>query len=210
MTMPGRSCVALTLLMICAIPALRDQRLPERFAISEIPEGENCAHTARGMTRGTPGKVAPNANQQYKGPRSWRSIVPLWLLGSLGGGLGHDFFDFVGVAGEAFAEEFVAGFGNQDVVFDADAEVFFGDVDAGLDGDDHAGLERFAVFAGVVDVEADVVAEAVNEILAERFAVKIFAVGIDVVVRNFVNAFRAFLAVVHAGFDRCQSRVLRA
>src|SRR5271163_2807457 len=135
---------------------------------------------------------------------------PLWIEGLDLGGAGHDFFDFDGIAGEAFAQEFVAGFGDEDVIFDAHAEIFFGDVNAGLDRDDHSWLERFAIIAGIVDVEADVVAEAVNEILAQRFAVKIFAVGIDVVVGNLVHAFRASLAIVHARLDGGERGILGA
>src|SRR4030081_2928518 len=102
-----------------------------------------------------------SANKQYRRGDSRRSIVGfLRSFGSLGGGLGHYFFDFGGIAGEALAQELVARFGDEHVVFDAHAEVFLGDVNTGLHRDDHAGLKRPAVFAGVVDVEADVVAEA--------------------------------------------------
>src|SRR5207248_6286043 len=52
--------------------------------------------------------------------------------------------------------------GDQDVVLDADAEVAVGEVDAGLDGDDHAGAKR-AVGSDVVDFEAELVADAVDE-----------------------------------------------
>src|SRR5580698_6891404 len=170
MTMPGRSCVALTLL----ISSLNDCKF-RKF----LQAARSAMRCTRNDSRHAGRNVAPSANKQYKGPRSRWSIVLLCFFGALGGGFGHDFFDFIGIAGEAFAQEFVAGFGDEDVVFDADAEIFLGDVNAGLDGDDHSWLERFAIIARVVDVEADVVAEAVNEILAQRFAVKIFAVRID-------------------------------
>src|SRR5271168_2312277 len=200
-TMPGRSCVALTLL----ISSLNDCEF-RKF----LQAARSAMRCTRNDSRHARRNFAPNANKQYKGPHSQWSIGLVGFLGALGGGFGHDFFDFIGVAREAFAQEFVASFGDEDVVLDAHAEIFLGDVDAGFDGDDHAGLERFAVFAGVVDIETDVVAESVNEILAERFAVKIFAVGIDVVVGNFVDALRALLAVVHAGLDGCESGILRA
>jgi len=112
----------------------------------------------------------------------------------LGGGLGHYFFDFGGVARQALAQELVAGFGDEHIIFDAHAKIFFGDIDAGLHGDDHAGLERLAGFSGIVDVEAEVVAESVNVILAERFSVQILTMGIDVVVGNFVEALPVLLA----------------
>ena len=44
------------------------------------------------------------------------------------GGIGHDFFDLVGTARESLAEKFEAGFGHEHVVFDAHAEIFFGNV----------------------------------------------------------------------------------
>src|SRR5208282_1305497 len=192
MTMPGRSCVALTLL----ISSLNDCKF-RKF----LQAARSAMRCTRNDSRHAGQNFAPNANKQYKGRRSQRSIVLLGFFGALGGGFGHDFFDLVRIAREAFAEEFVARFGDEDVVFDAHAEIFFGDVDARLDSDDHARLEGFAILAGIVDVETDIVAEAVNEILAQRFAVKIFAVGIDVVVGNFVGAFRTRAAVVHARFD---------
>ena len=79
-------------------------------------------------------------------------------------------FDSVGVRRERRGEHFRAGGGDEQDVFDADADAFFGDVDTRLDGDDVAGFEGLDGEAGVVDVEADVVAEAVGEVLAEGFA----------------------------------------
>src|SRR5712671_3255782 len=128
-------------------------------------------------------------------------VAFLRVLRALGGGLGHYFFDFGGVAGKALAQELVASFGDQDIVFDAHAEVFLGDVNTGLHGDDHAGLKRPAVFAGVVDVESDVVAEAVNVVLTEGFSMKVFSVGIDVFAGNLVHAFVAFPAKIHAWLE---------
>lgn len=62
----------------------------------------------------------------------------------------------------------MAVFGDEDHVFDADAE-FAGEVDAGFDGDHHAGgEERFDFWAGAgefVDVEADAVAGGVAEFI---------------------------------------------
>src|SRR6202011_5227253 len=124
-------------------------------------------------------------------------------------GFRHNLFDFNGVAGQAFAQQLMAGFGDEDVVFDAHSEILFGDVDAGLDGDDHAGLERGAEFARIVDVQTDVMAEAVNEIWPEGFAVKIFSMGIDVVVGNLVNALVALVTEIHARLERGEGRVLR-
>src|SRR5712692_8069920 len=139
------------------------------------------------MTRGTLEKIASSANKQYRRADSTRSIVASFRgLGALVGALGHYLFDFGGVAGQALAEELVAGIGDEHVIFDAHAEVFFWDIDAGLHGDDHAGLERLAVLAGIVDVEADIVGEDMNVVLTQRFPVQIFSMGIDVVVGDFL------------------------
>src|SRR5713101_666231 len=136
------------------------------------------------MTRGTLEKIASSASKQYRRADSTRSIIAsLRGLSALGGALGHYFFDFRGIAGQALAQELIAGLGDEHIIFDAHAEIFFEDVDAGLHGDDHAGLERSTVFAGIVDV-----------ILAHRFSVQVFSVGIDVIVGNFVEALASFLA----------------
>ena len=65
--------------------------------------------------------------------------------------IAHELFDGFGVAGEAFRENDAAGGGDEDHVFDADADAFGGEVDAGFDSDDHAGLEGRVGGAGVVD-----------------------------------------------------------
>src|SRR5207249_2560287 len=125
-------------------------------------------------------------------------------------GGGHDFFDFIGIAREAFTEQLVAGFDDKDIVFDAHAEILFGDVDAGLNGNDHAGLESGAMVAGVVNVQADGMAEAVDEIGPEGFAMEIFPVRVDVVVGNFLHALVAFAAKIHARLELGEGGVLRA
>src|SRR5688500_6144132 len=68
-------------------------------------------------------------------------------------------------------EHFAAAVGDQHVVLDADAS-FAGDVDARLDGDDHARAElfvtaRLAHGRQLVDLAADAVAEAVAEVVLE-------------------------------------------
>src|SRR2546422_10814191 len=86
MTMPGRSCVALTLLIFVWGPDRvgADCSL-ESLLISEIPAGNKpfgnlgvglhpCV--ARGMTRGTlEGNSPPTRNYKYKGSHSNRSII---------------------------------------------------------------------------------------------------------------------------------------
>ena len=55
--------------------------------------------------------------------------------------------------------------GDDDVVLEADAEVFLADVNAGLDREDVARRNGFVPVADVVDVEADEVRRAVHEVL---------------------------------------------
>src|SRR5260370_24560031 len=95
------------------------------------------------------------------------------------------------------------------VYLDGDAEIVLGIVDARLDGNNHSGLQRRAVLAGVVNVQADMMAEAVNEIRAERFAMEIFSVGVDVIVGEFVDAFVAFGTVIRARLERADRSILR-
>ena len=60
-------------------------------------------------------------------------------------------------------------------------------------------------------VETDVVAEAMNEILAQRLAVQIFAVGVDVVVGDLIKRIRiAAFQVRLARFECGHRRLLRA
>src|SRR6267143_854217 len=81
MTMPGRSCVALTLLIVLCDPdwAGIDGSL-ESLLISEIPEGWSLPlHCSRNDSRHTGMKIRPSANVQYKGADSKRSIFGLLL-----------------------------------------------------------------------------------------------------------------------------------
>src|SRR5262249_28134778 len=111
---------------------------------------------------------------------------------------------------EFLAEESGASFSDEEIVFDADSEVFLWDVNTGLDGDDHAGLERLAALAGIVNVEANAMAETVNEVLAERLAVQILAVSVDVVVGDEEEGLFVVLAEVGAGFDGGDGGILCA
>src|SRR5580658_6685349 len=106
--MPGRSCVALTLL-ICSLNDCEFRKF--------LQAARSAMRCTRNDSRHAGRKCEPNANKQYKGPCSGRSIISLlWFFGALGGGIGHDFFNFSGVAGEALAKELVAGFGDEDIV----------------------------------------------------------------------------------------------
>src|SRR5713101_6093167 len=79
MTMPGRSCVALTLLIVFCGPdhAGADSSL-ESLPISEIQVGQERGRI-RNDSRHAGRKNASNAKQQYKCARSWGSIVVAFL-----------------------------------------------------------------------------------------------------------------------------------
>ena len=74
-----------------------------------------------------------------------------------------------------------------EVVFDAHADIFFRNIDSRLDRERHARAERNVVIPAIVHIQANVVAQPVNEILIQRLPVQIFAVRLDVVAGNFVE-----------------------
>ena len=57
----------------------------------------------------------------------------------------------------------------------------------GLNGEYHSRTYRDVIGASIVYVKTDIVAQAVDEVLAQRFTVQIFAMGIDVVVSGFLQ-----------------------
>src|SRR5260370_32303970 len=116
MTMPGRSCVALTLLIFSL----------GRLRISEIQAGQEHSRI-RNDSRHAGRKNVSSAKQQYKCARSRRSIVVafLRLFGALLGPGRHDFFDFGGGAREALAQKLVARFGDEHVLLHAHPAIFF-------------------------------------------------------------------------------------
>src|SRR5262249_51930637 len=77
--------------------------------------------------------------------------------------------------------------GDDQRIFNAHADVLFGNVDAGLDGDHHAGFKADVVVARIVNIEADVMPEPVVEVFAKRLAVQILAVRVDVVVGDLLQ-----------------------
>src|SRR5436309_15248723 len=85
----------------------------------------------------------------------------------------HDSFVFVWIAWQSLAEQLVAGVGDEHVVFNAHAQILLGNVDARFDGDHHSRLQRAAMVARIVYVAAELVAPAMNEILAERSALAV-------------------------------------
>ena len=77
--------------------------------------------------------------------------------------------------------------------------------------EDHSRSERSVVIAGIVDIEADEVAEAMDEVLAKSFAVQVFAVRVDVVVGDVVKRVGLITAQVgFSGLKRGDGRALRS
>ena len=78
----------------------------------------------------------------------------------------HGVFHFVGGVGQCRGQfdQLAAGV---DVihVFDSHSQLFFWNINAGFDGEDHPRSKWDIVVAGVVHIKPDVVTEAVDEIL---------------------------------------------
>ena len=100
----------------------------------------------------------------------------------------HRRFDFVGCVRQVGVEVDELAIGtDEEVALDANAELLFGDVNARLDGEDHSRFQHGWVVGGIVHIDADHVAEAVQPVLAERLAMQVFAVSVDVVVGGGVE-----------------------
>src|SRR5882757_2985844 len=92
---------------------------------------------ARNHARRAERKNVLHANNQYKWADAMRSIgSSVWLTGlflSSVSCIGHDFFDLLWVARQPLAQKFKTSFGDQHIVFDAHAKIFFGNIDARFD-----------------------------------------------------------------------------
>src|SRR5579872_835768 len=75
-------------------------------------------------------------------------------------------------------------------VFDTHSQLLLGNINARLDGENHSGSQRYVIIAGIVNVEANVMAETVNEIFPERLAMQVLAVAINVVIRDVMKRVR--------------------
>src|SRR6185369_194465 len=72
-------------------------------------------------------------------------------------------------------------------VFDADAKIFVGNVDARLNGEYLSRPESLIEWTRIVNVESNAMAQSVNEVLAQRLALQTFPVRVDVIVGGFVQ-----------------------
>lgn len=80
----------------------------------------------------------------------------------------HEGFDVIWLDGDVGHEVGVFALADEVVVFKADAEVFLWEVDAGLDGEEHAWGDGEVGGGDVVDVEAEVVGGAVHEVFFDE------------------------------------------
>jgi hypothetical protein len=67
----------------------------------------------------------------------------------------HQLFDFTGFNGDAGHEIFISAFRDKDVVFQADAQFFLRDVNAGFTREDPAWLDWFRGEPDIMDVEPE-------------------------------------------------------
>src|SRR6266700_769141 len=121
-----------------------------------------------------PGLTCWNSTMRQTEPSSSMCIPFLnWFVLTVSATTGASLFDGYQVLGEA-REDLGTVFRDDDEVLDPDA-AFTRKVDPGLDRDDVAGRERVGRFAAqsrrLVHLDADAVAEAVAELLAEAGAV---------------------------------------
>jgi hypothetical protein len=69
----------------------------------------------------------------------------------------HELFDFFCFNRDIGHEVGVGIFADEEIVFEADADAFFADVDAGLDGEEHAFGEGGVWRADIVNIESEMV-----------------------------------------------------
>ena len=114
--------------------------------------------------------------------------------------LAHDLLDLIDGSRQPRGQQFVTRGSDQNVVLDADADFFFRNIDPRLVGYDHARFERTVGVAGIVNLQADMVAQTVDEVAAEAASFAILAVSIDIVVGDFEKAIGTARPSVIPGF----------
>src|ERR1700694_678030 len=136
---------------------------------SAIGRNEGVKELLSKIATRNPVSRSAKASVQPTGPAPWmRTSVS-------GAGIAHQRLDVIDALRRFGGDHFAAAFGDQDVVLDADADVvqrfrhIVGgtDIEAWLDGQDHARgkrapLARALVIAGIVHVEAQPVPGAVH------------------------------------------------
>src|SRR4051812_40954707 len=86
---------------------------------------------------------------------------------------GHCFLDLIRFTGQGRAEYLPAVLGHQYYVLDANTNPFFGNIDAGFDGDNHARFQRQCWIGGIVHIKAYMVAKAVDKVFPKRVALQV-------------------------------------
>ena len=112
--------------------------------------------------------------------------------GRLGGSLaGHGTLDVVrGVRQVRGQVDQLAVLVYVENIFNPHAQFFLRDVDARLESKHRSRTERNVIVIGIVDIQADVVTQAMDKIFAQRLAVQVFAMGIDLIVGHIVERIR--------------------
>ena len=60
----------------------------------------------------------------------------------------------------------------------------------GSKGEDHAFVDRQCGIVGIMHIQAHVMSQSVNKIFSQRLAVKVFAMGVDVIKGDFIERIR--------------------
>src|SRR5262249_27089420 len=115
---------------------------------------------------------------------------------------GEDLFDLPYLARQRASEYTGPSPGHQHHIFDTDADLLFRYINARLNGDRHALFEAGIGNRGIVNIESDVMANPVGEVLTERLAFETLAVRIDVVIGDLVEALGRGLVGGHSGPNR--------
>src|SRR5580704_2334441 len=206
MIIPGRNCVALT------SSDMESPLAETQLSFQVSPSRCRSAHRCRVPQQlpalySNPTIIPDRATLEYRSRRGIRRRCG--SASARGFAFGHNLLDFVGIARKARGEKFRACGRDQHVVFNAYAEIFFGNINSRLERDGHAGFERARRIAGIMHIESDVMAQSCNEVAAERMAFAILAVRIDVVVGDLIEA-AGSAREAHTGFGRGERGILRA
>src|SRR5581483_7694093 len=76
-------------------------------------------------------------------------------------------------------------------IFNANPDLLLRDVNSRLDSEDHSWSDLRLGVAHVVNIQADVMPQSMDEVLPQRLAVQVLAMRVDVVVRDPVEGIRA-------------------
>jgi len=113
---------------------------------------------------------------------------------------GEELFDFVRIPRQARRKNLRTVIRHLNDVFDPDANTLLRYVEAWFDGDHHIGGQRERGVIRIVYIQPHMMADAVSEILSQRFAVFVLAMRIEVVTSHLVQTCGA-----HAAEETCRA-----